>query len=372
MRHSTLARVLILTVVLLAWALGDQAGASRLKDVASVYGTRDNQLIGYGLVVGLNGSGDGNNTKFTVQTVVNMLERLGIHVPANDVKVKNVAAVMVTAKFPAFARAGTKLDVTVSSLGDATSLQGGTLLLTPLRGVDSQVYAAAQGPLTIGGFAASGASGSGVQKNHPTAGRIPEGAIVERELPYRFSDQDNLVINLYHADFTTATRTAAAINQELKQELATAVDAATVKVAVPEGARGDLVGLVAHLEQVEITPDAKAKVILDERTGTVVMGENVRISTVAVAHGNLSIQIKETQNVSQPAPFSNRGRTVVTPESDVQASEGVEHLILVEQGASLGDVVRALNAVGASPRDLISILQALKAAGALQADLEVI
>ena len=372
MRHAVVTRILILTVVLLAWPLDDKAGATRLKDMASVYGTRDNQLIGYGLVIGLNGSGDGDNTKFTVQTLVNMLERLGIHVTPNQVRVKNVAAVMVTANFPAFARPGSKLDVTVSSLGDATSLQGGTLLLTPLRGVDTQVYAVAQGPVTIGGFAASGASGSSVQKNHPTAGRIPDGAIVEREVPYHFNDQANLVINLYHPDFTTAIRTAAAINQGLQQELATAVDAATVKVAVPEGARGNLVDLVAHLEQVEITPDAKAKVILEERTGTVVMGENVRISTVAVAHGNLSIQIKETENVSQPAPFSNRGHTVVTPESDVQASEGVERLILVEQGASLGDVVRALNAVGASPRDLISILQAVKAAGALQADLEII
>jgi len=371
-RQEVVARILILMVLFLAWPLGDQAAATRLKDMASVYGTRENQLIGYSLVVGLNGSGDGNNTKFTVQTLVNMLERLGVHVPPDQVKVKNVAAVMVTANFPAFARPGSKLDVTVSSLGDATSLQGGTLLLTPLRGVDTQVYAIAQGPLTIGGFAASGASGSGVQKNHPTAGRIPEGAIVERELPHRFNDQDNLVINLYHPDFTTAIRTAAAINQGLQQELATAVDAGTIKVAVPEGARGNLVELMARVEQVEITPDARAKVILEERTGTVVMGENVRISTVAVAHGNLSIQIKETENVSQPAPFSNRGRTVVTPESDVQATEGAGGLILVERGASLGDVVRALNAVGASPRDLISILQAVKAAGALQADLEII
>ncbi|MBW1980676.1 MAG: flagellar basal body P-ring protein FlgI [Deltaproteobacteria bacterium] len=363
---------LIFVAIFLAWGICDQAAAVRLKDMAAVQGMRSNQLIGYGLVVGLEGTGDGKGTKFTVQTLVNMLERLGVDVPREQVKVDNVAAVMVTADLPSFARRGSKLDVLVSSLGDAESLQGGTLLLTPLKGVDGQVYALAQGAVSIGGFKAVGAAGGGVQKNFPTVGRIPEGATVERELPYNFSVESTIGINLFHPDFTTATRTVAAINKYLQGEVARAIDAGTIRLEVPASAREDLVGLMARLEQIEIIPDSKARVVVDERTGTVVMGENVRISTVAVAHGSLSIQIKETRNVSQPAPFARRGRTVVTPESDVQVQEGTKRLLLVKEGANIGEVVQALNAVGATPRDLISIFQALKAAGALQAELQII
>jgi flagellar P-ring protein precursor FlgI len=343
----------------------------RLKDIATLKGVRTNQLFGYGLAVGLNGTGDGSGTKFTVQTLVNMMERLGIHALPEQVKVNNVAAVMVTADLPPFARIGSKVDVLVSSIGDAKSLQGGTLLLTSLRGADNNVYALAQGPLVVGGFSSGGEAGGGVQKNHPTVARIAGGATIEREVPFAFSGLDELVVSLYQPDFTTALRVSQAINGVLNGAVATPTDAGTVKVAVPSSHKDNLVGLVASLEHVDVEPDRKAKVILDERTGTVIIGDNVRLSSVAIAHGNLSVQIKETKNVSQPEAFSE-GRTAVTPETQVNVSEEERRLILMPEGTSLGEVVRALNAIGVSPRDLIAVFQAIKAAGALQAELEVI
>jgi flagellar P-ring protein precursor FlgI len=348
-----------------------RAWAARLKDIASLKGVRDNQLIGYGLVVGLNGTGDGSGTKFTAQTLTNMLERLGIHAQPDRVKVANVAAVMVTANLPPFARLGSSIDVLVSSMGDAKSLQGGTLLLTQLKGADNNVYALAQGPLVVGGFSASGVAGGGLQKNHPTVARIPGGASIEREIPFDFNEFDRLTIALHQPDFTTAVRVVNAINQKAATPLAFAADAGTVKLDVPDSYRENLVGLMASLEQLEIKPDAKARIILDERTGTVVMGENVRLTSVAIAHGNLSVQIKEKKQISQPTPFSE-GQTVVTDDSQVTISEEKRKLILMSEGANLGEVVKALNAMGVSPRDLIAVFQAIKAAGALQAELEII
>jgi flagellar P-ring protein FlgI len=349
-----------------------EISAARLKDIAALKGVRTNQLIGYGLVVGLNGTGDGTGTKFTIQSLVNMLERLGIHALPEKVKVENVAAVMVTADLPAFARIGNRTDVLVSSIGDAESLQGGTLLMTSLKGVDDQTYAVAQGPILVGGFASSGDAGGGVQKNHPTVARIPGGATIEREIPFEFNRLEELVISLHQPDFTTALRVAKAINARLGEEAAQASDSGTVRIRVDGGENRDLVGLVASLEQLEVDPDRKAKVILAERTGTVIIGESVRVSPVAIAHGNLSVEIKERKDVSQPAPFAERGRTVVTKDSDVNVTEEQRRLLLVESGASLGDLVSALNAIGVSPRDLITVFQAIKAAGALQADLEII
>ncbi|MBW2610113.1 MAG: flagellar basal body P-ring protein FlgI [Deltaproteobacteria bacterium] len=345
---------------------------ARIKDISSLKGVRNNQLIGYGLVVGLNGTGDGSGTGFTTQSLVNMMERLGIHSLSDQVKVANVAGVMVTADLPPFARRGTEIDILVSSIGDAKSLQGGTLLMTPLKGADNNVYAMAQGPLLVGGFATGGAAGGGVQKNHPTVARIPDGATIEREIPFDFNSLNDLTIALHQPDFTTSLRVSKAINQGLGSPLASPVDAGTVKIVIPEAYKENLVDLVASLEQIEIQPDMDAKIILSERTGTVIMGENVRISSVAIAHGNLSVQIKERSEVSQPTPFSE-GQTAVTPDTEVSVTEEHKKLVLImPQGTSLGNVVRALNAIGVSPRDLITVFQAIKAAGALQATLEII
>lgn len=368
-----LQRILLATLITLFSFvyLAGSAQAARIKDIAFFKGVRTNQLVGYGLIVGLNGSGDSDQTKFTVQSIVNMLERMGVHVSAKEVKVKNVATVMVTAQLPPFAKAGSKLDILVSSIGDAKSLQGGTLLLTPLKGVDSQIYALAQGPVSVGGFAVGGAAGGGVQKNHPTVGMIAAGATVEREIPYTLGSQKEIIIGLYRPDFTTVTRMSAAINKEVGMAIAESIDADAVKVTVPESLSEDVVKLMARLELVEVRPDIAAKVVLNEKTGTVVMGENVKLSRVAIAHGNLSIQIKERKIVSQPLPLA-KGETVVTPESEVAVKEEAEKLLLLEEGASIGEVVKALNAIGVTPRDLIIILQSLRAAGALQADLEII
>ena len=349
-----------------------EALGARIKDIASFRGVRYNQLVGYGLGVGLNGTGDGSGTKFTTQSLVNMMERLGIHALSDQVKVANVAGVMVTAELPPFARRGSRVDVLVSSVGDAKSLQGGTLLMTPLKGVDNNVYAMAQGPLLVGGFASSGAAGGGVQKNHPTVARIPDGGTIEREIPFDFQKLEKLTVNIHQPDFTTALRLSEAINRKLGTTIASPLDAGTIKVDVPKSYRDHLISLVATLEQIDINPDMEAKIILSERTGTVIMGENVRIGSVAIAHGNLSVQIKEKSEVSQPLPFS-QGQTVTTPESKVSIQEEDNRLLLLEpDGASLGSVVKALNAIGITPRDLITVFQAIKASGALQADLEVI
>jgi len=383
---------------ILGFTASGPAWGARLKDIATFKGMRSNPLIGYGLVVGLNGTGDGSNTEFTIRSIVNMLERMGIHVDServNQVKLKNIAAVMVTANLPPFARVGNRIDVVVSSIGDAKSLQGGTLLITPLKGIDQQVYALAQGPIVTGGFAVSGAAGGGVQKNHPTVGVLTKGAVVEREVSVHLDGKQELLLTLFNPDFTTAEKVRETINQWAGEEIARSVDSGTIRIAIPEPARGRVASWISSLERLEVVPDTVAKVILNEKTGTIVMGENVRISTVAVAHGNLSIQIKEKLNVSQPPPLSPSpprqaqpmalppgggtgpvivpgGSTVITPDSEVSAKEDNQPMVVLQAGVSLGEVVRALNAIGATSRDLISILQSIKAAGALQADLEIL
>jgi flagellar P-ring protein precursor FlgI len=299
-----------------------------------------------------------------------MLEKMGITIDPRDIKVDNVAAVMITADLPAFASVGSRIDVLVSSIGDAENLQGGTLLFTPLRAADGKIYAIAQGPISTGGFSAGGAGGK-VQKNFPTVGRVVGGALIEREIPSNFGQKKILTLTLHSPDFTTASRVAKAINAALDNQLALTPDPGTIRVKVPEKYLGNTVSLITLIEGLTVTPDAIAKVVINERTGTVVMGSDVRISTIAIAHGNLSIQIKESADVSQPLPFSE-GETVVVPETELSVEEGNNRLFLLEPGVSIGEVVRALNALGVSPRDLISIFQAIKAAGALQAKLEII
>jgi flagellar P-ring protein precursor FlgI len=301
-----------------------------------------------------------------------MLEKMGVTVKPDDIEVDNVAAVMVTADLPAFARTGSRIDVLVSSIGDAENLQGGTLLFTPLKAADGQVYAVAQGPISTGGFAVGSSSGSGVQKNFPTVGRVVSGALIEKEIATHFNQKTSLTLSLHNADFTTASRVARAINIAFYDQIARTHDGGTIEVTVPEKYRGNTVTLVTMIESLGVTPDVVSKVVINERTGTVIMGENVRISTIAIAHGNLSIEINEDQRISQPLPFSSGGQTVAVPESDVMVAEGNNPIFLVESGVSIGKVVKALNALGVSPRDLIAIFQALKAAGALQAELEII
>jgi flagellar P-ring protein precursor FlgI len=346
------------------------AQAARIKDISSIAGVRDNQLIGYGLVVGLNGTGDGSSIAVTGQTIASMLRAMGVTIHAADIKARNAAAVMVTATLPPFARAGSRVDALVSSLGDAKSLQGGTLLVTPLRALNGEVYAMAQGPLSIGGFVVSSNSGSGAQKNHPTVGYVPAGALIEREVPSQFNTKERLTLLLNSPDFTTSARLAQAINSQIGEMVAQTVDSGTVEVRVPAMFQGSQVEFMAILEKMDVELDSVAKVVLDERTGTVVVGENVRIATVAIAHGNLSIEISESSQVSQPAPLS-QGKTVVTPESDVKVREEKGNVVLLPQAVTIRDLVRALNSIGVTPRDLIAIFQAIKAAGALQAQLEI-
>jgi flagellar P-ring protein precursor FlgI len=343
----------------------------RIKDVARIQGVRENELFGYGLVIGLNGTGDRDGTIFTAQSIANMLQRLNVTVPRAQLRVKNVAAVVVTAKIPPYAKQGGTVDVLVSSLGDATSLFGGTLLITPLQAADGKVYAVAQGPLILGGFSMQAGGGADKQtKNHPTVGRIPGGATIEQEVPLPVIQNQTLAITLKNPDFTTAGRMAEAINRALGTDRARAEDPATVRLPLEPGK--DVIQLVSSLENLRITPDQVAKVVINERTGTIIMGNQVRISTVAIAHGNLSVSVSTDYQVSQPAPFANRGRTVVTPDTNLAVQEQKSRLSLVEEGVSIGDLVRALNALGVTSRDLIDILQAIRQAGALQADLEVL
>jgi len=367
------------------------AEAARIKDIAAIQGVRPNQLFGYGLVIGLNGSGDKNGTSFTIQGLANMLEKMGIHVSTQDIKVSNVAAVMVSATLPPFARIGKKIDILLSSIGDAKTLQGGTLLLTPLTGVDGKVYALAQGPISVGGFSAGGSAGGGVTKNHPTVGRITDGATVEREIPLSLEGKKELVLILNNPDFNTAKRMADAIDLQFGEKLAKPLDSGTLDIRIPERFENQVVSLIAELGNLEMEPDTIARVVVNEKTGTVIIGDNVSISQVAVAHGNLSIQIEETKEVSQPQPFgtseiikgspamitdsgvviASGGATVVTPKSDVNIHEEKTGLMLVPEGKTVGDLVKALNAIGVTPRDLITILQTMKTAGALQAELEI-
>jgi flagellar P-ring protein precursor FlgI len=351
--------------------LATPAGAVRIKDIANIKGVRSNQLVGYGLVVGLDGTGDDKKSNFTTQSIASMLEKMGVTVNPKEIKAENVAAVMVTADLPPFARAGARIDAMVSSIGDAENLQGGNLLMTPLKAADGNVYAVAQGPVNTGGFAAQGA-GASVSKNFPTVGRLIDGATVEREVNFEFNTRTALTLSLQQPDFTTASRITDAINGLFYDPIAAATDAGTIQLQVPTAYTGNIVELVAMIEKLEVTPDNTARVVINERTGTVVMGEKVQIATIAIAHGNLSIVVKENPQVSQPLPFSEGGQTVVTPDTNLSVQEGENQLVLFNGGTSIGDVVNALNALGVSPRDLIAIFQAIKAAGALQAELEVI
>ena len=345
------------------------AAAIRLKDVASIKGVRENQLTGYGLIVGLNGTGDGNGTEFTVQSLASVLSRMGIGVDADAIQVDNVAAVVVTAMLPPFARAGSEIDVTVSSLGDASSLEGGVLIMTPLFGADGEVYGIAQGPVSVGGFSAGGGGGSSVQKNHPTVGRIAGGATVERELGWKIAGRQEFDLALSVVDFTTARRAVEALNERFGEPVATTPDAGTLRLRIPTSYENDPVAFLAAVESVPIETDRRARVVVNERTGTVVMGEAVTISRVAVSHGSLSVTVSATNEVSQPLPFSD-GVTVGVTNDEVTAVEEEARLMVVDGPVTIEELVRGLNAIGVSPRDLISILQAIKAAGALGAELE--
>jgi flagellar P-ring protein precursor FlgI len=343
--------------------------AERIKDIASFEGVRENQLIGYGLVVGISGTGDTGLA--TLQGIANMLQRMGITVKARDIMAKNTAAVMVTATLLPFPKPGTKVDALVSTIGDAKSLQGGTLLLTPLKGPDNVVYALAQGPVSIGGFVGGG-GGTVVQKNHLTAGKVPQGAIVEQDLPFTLGSGGEIKIFLHQPDFTTATALAKKINEALNFDYASTIDPSAVRLKIPPSYTDKKVELITVIEGLDIPIDLPARVIINERTGTVVIGDKVRISPVAIAHGNLTIEIRTEFRVSQPPPFaSEKAETVVVPQKDVTVKEQKGSLMEVS-GATLGEIVRALNALGVTPRDLIAILQALKASGALRAELEII
>jgi flagellar P-ring protein precursor FlgI len=344
---------------------------TRIKDITDFEGVRENQLVGYGLVVGLAGTGDSlRNSAFTRQSLEAMLERLGVAAAGANLNTRNVAAVMVTANLPPFASQGSRIDVTVSALGDARSLAGGQLLVTPLMGADQQVYAVAQGPLAIGGFSASGQSGSSVTRGVPTAGRIASGALVEREIHFDIAAQRELRLALRNPDFTTAQRIAGAINHLVGADAARATNPGSVVLTRPPEYTGDMVSLVTQIENLEVEVDTAARIVIDESSGIVVMGENVKVSTVAIAQGNLTISIQEDPFVSQPAPLS-RGETVVVPSTSVNVDEEAGGLVMVPGGVPLRQLVNGLNALGVTPRDMISILQALKAAGAIQAEIEV-
>ena len=370
MRTRVTAVTLLIVLVGASVALGSGAPV-RVKDVARLSGVRSAPLIGYGLVVGLNKTGDRRQTMFSAQTLANMLRRFGVLVEGDQIKIENVAAVLVTAELPAFVRAGGRLDVTVSSVGDARSLQGGTLLATPLRGPDGTLHALAQGPLSLGGFG-GGRGGNTVQVNHLTAGRVPGGGLVQQALKADFGPVPSVVLSLNEPDFTSATRLAAAINTDLGADSAKALDAASVTVKVPDQYRDSLSDLMARLEPLSLEVDAPARVVINERTGTVVVGAEVRVGVAAVAHGSLSVRISTKYSVSQPPPFSKQGETVVVPDERLDVTEGGGQLVALEEGTTLDAVVRALNSLGATPRDIIAIMQALKAAGALRADIVII
>ncbi|MCP4159597.1 MAG: flagellar basal body P-ring protein FlgI [Deltaproteobacteria bacterium] len=341
--------IFVALISLLSIFLLETAFAVRIKDLVSIKGIRKNQLVGYGLIVGLNGTGDKSGAEFTMQSLGNMIQRMGIHIDKAQLKVKNVAAVMVTAELPPFARIGSKIDIMVSSVGDAKSLSGGMLLLTPLRGVDGKVYALAQGGIALGGA-------GGYKKAYELVARLPSGASVEREIRVRLNGKRSLTLSLINPDFTTVTRIVQIINTSMGKELAAAIDSGAVKITIPEDRQGDVANFIAGLETLEIVPDGVAKIILNEKTGTVVIGEKVTISTVAIAHGDLTIRIKNQENAIPPRRGEKPG----------------ESLVVIPKGSTIGDLVKALNALGVKPADLISIFQSIKAAGALQAELEII
>lgn len=344
------------------------ADAARLKDMASVKGVRSNQIIGYGLVVGLRGTGDKAGARFTTQSLRSLLSKMGIALDPAAIRIANVAAVMVTANLPAFARTGSEIDAVVSSIGDAQSLEGGMLLMTPLLGNDGEIYAIAQGPLAVGGFSVQG-GGASVSQNHPTVGTLVGGATVEREIPFSLVGRQEFEISLHNPDFTTAQRTAARINEAFAPGVAAARDSGTLDLRVPEAFRNDVVGFLARVETLDVVPDKAARIILNERTGTIVMGDRVRVSKVAVSHGNLTVIVNRTNQVSQPAPFG-QGETARVQNTEIEAFEEKSNLSVIENTVTIGELVRALNAMGTTPTDLISIIQAIKASGALAADVE--
>ncbi|QGZ34099.1 flagellar basal body P-ring protein FlgI [Stappia indica] len=368
----------LLQILCLAWTLAlvmmlatPASAASRIKDIADFEGIRDNQLIGYGLVVGLQGTGDSlRNAPFTRQSLEAMLERLGVNTRGFNLNTQNVAAVMVTANLPAFSTQGTRIDVSVSALGDADSLQGGTLLVTPLLGADGEVYAIAQGPLAIGGFSAQGDAAS-VVRGVPTSGRIANGALVEREIDFKLASMTSLRLALRNPDLTTARRMALAVNELIGLPTAEPLDPATVRIDLPRQFNGNIVDLLTDIEQLIIEPDLPARIVIDENSGIIVMGQNVKVSTVAIAQGNLTVTVAESPEVVQPLPFAN-GQTAFEPRTDILVDDQSDNkLAVVRESVTLQQLVDGLNALGIGPRDMISILQAIKAAGALQAEIEV-
>jgi len=392
MKLFLILKNLITLMIALSCILVTPGYSARLKDIASISGVRDNQLLGYGLVVGLAGTGDDIKNGFTSESLSNMLNRQGIYMKGKTLKSDNVAAVMVTATLPAFAKTGSTIDAIVSSIGDATSLHGGTLLMTPLKGANGEIYAVAQGPITLGGYAFGGANSSS-GKNHPSAGRVVNGVLVERELKYDLGQVRSVTLNLLQPDFTTSTHLSDAVNKRLgKYVEAIQIDSFSVEVRMKENAQINPMSLISQMENLDVPVDSRAVVVMNEKTGTIVMGENVRIATVAVAHGNLSIQIKEDVRVSQPLPYAPKppkgdapvrdskngtivapgGQTVVTKDTTVGVGEEKNQVMVVSRGVTIQDVVKALNAIGVTPRDLITIMQTIKAAGALQAELKII
>lgn len=351
----------------------EEMGQERIKDLASIAGVRDNQLVGYGLVVGLDGTGDQTTqAPFTMQSLKNMLGQMGVTIPSGvNPQTKNLAAVMVTADLAAFSKPGQRIDVTVSSLGNAKSLRGGTLLMTPLKGADGQVYAVAQGNLTVGGFGADAKDGSRITVNVPSVGRIPNGATVEREVPTNFAKGSSVVLNLRRPDFTTANRMSEIINQTFGDDVAQPIDGSSVQVRAPKDP-GQRVSFVSVLENLEVDAgEAPARVVINARSGTIVIGSGVKVRPAAVSHGNLTVTISENPTVSQPAPFS-AGQTAAVPQSDIEVKEDKTRMFLFAPGTALGDIVQAVNDVGAAPGDLVAILEALREAGALRAELIVI
>jgi len=361
---------LLITMTALCLVPARECFSARIKDIAYLGGVRPNMLLGYGLVVGLKRTGDKVQTLFTTQSLANMLEKMGVVVDPRQTKVNNVAAVMVTAELPAFAKQGNRLDATVSSVGDASTLEGGVLLMTPLRGGDGQPYAVAQGPITVGGFAATGA-GASVQKNHPTVGRIPNGVLVEHEIDYEGMKGDTVTLSLRRYDFTNVRKVVERINSVFA-DCATAQDGGTITLSVPPAFTENQVKFLSIVENLEIQPENEAKIVVDEKTGTIVIGDDVRISTVAISHGNISVQIKEQPRVSQALPYAQGGKTVVVPDTELRVEEEKGHWYYMDEGTSVKELVNALNAIGVSTRDVIIILQTIKAAGALQAELQVI
>lgn len=364
--------IFALLMMATCWATSDQVPvrAARLRDIASVEGVRDNPLIGYGLVVGLNGTGDRRQTIFTTQMLANIMQRMGMQIPPAETRVNNIAAVFVTANLPPFARPGTRVDITVSSIGDAKSLEGGLLMMTPLRAGDGQVYAEAQGPLTLGGYSAGGA-GNSRQVNHPTVARIPDGGLIERNTALDLQSMSLVPLLLRDPDFMVARELASAINRELGIPAATVRDARRIEIDLRQTTLGTVPTLMARIEEIPVPLHSKARVVVNERTGTIVLGRDVRLGAVSILHGNLSIEIATTLTASQPDPFS-QGTTTVIPQQDVRAKESQARKMELNEGATVEELVNGLQSMGATARDVIAILQAMKAAGALQAELEVL